>query len=506
MDVNDVSIFEQILQAKKEVFGGRDVLNIKKIYFPLNEAMEQLLEMLNEERNTRKKIKTKITFDMFKRFELFESIISNHIEGTDRTLAAFAFVSRNSRIFSIDEEEGIITVDGIRVLEKLNKFDHYKLEGILITDLQYEDLIYWAQNGQIKKDKIRLSEKEAETMIDGNSYDIGTDIKVIRDLIYNYPQKRWLDYAELEFQFYGDLRRFLSQLKDYVLYRIRENNFKYEETEKNNLQEILDMVTAQSEKLMKNLETHKVCYNKTDWIDLEDINDIPLDEYIRFANGACWAVESVIEFFQRNKGFNRAPNVKGYPTRTLFNKWAPEVDREHLFEHPIAKQQKLREWYEQRNLDLRDNSKIISQETMRVLKEQLEILASRGPSFVDALRRELPREALDALRKAGGEIEKTGKYQEQIVTIINELLKSQAAANLVNYIEKLSEKERLALEEFEPNLIPILTSCSKGTACVWYTADIVRNAYNDVAEVKGIEKIFTGKSKFEHVTPTKIEF
>lgn len=514
MEGNTTSIFEAAL---KDSYMNTGIGTYNKVYLPVNDAVEALLEMLNDKRKRYGKVKALITVKMFQSFSQFHSIIRNHVEVPYNGLSAFAFASSSYRVFSIGDENGVETVDGIEVLSKVPNKNWYAIGGLLMTDQQYKDLVYWAKEGISKKDGEFWSEEQIRNEISATSINIGTDVKVIQDLLYNYPQKRWRDFAEVEFGFYNSLREFLSKIEIYVfnqglLAQYKKPSGTYHEwNSKANLEEILDMVMIQAKKLLVNLEKYKICYNEKEWIDGENIADIPFEEYIRLSNGACWAVENLIDHFQNVKGFNRPPNVEGYPTRTLFNKWEPDVDKEHLFNHPIAKERGLREWYEKRKELLQEYVKIISDRTMNTLKELLEVLASRGPAFVKALRTELQAQkempgALEALRKADGVISDTGRYKELITSTVNEILKSQASYNLVKYVNSLPKKEYNALNEFEPNLVPILTGCSEGRACVWYTADIVRNAYNDIAEVKGVEKIFTGKSKFDHVTPTKIEF
>jgi len=494
-----------------------------KIYLPINEAVEQLLKILNDERKKASVVKSVINRQQLAQFVVGTEVIMNHFQLKNSGIDAFCFPASNFKCFVVDEileEPGgyIETIDNIEVIGHQGQF--YKIAGMLVTPVQMENLMYFARTGKSQNPKEEFIEREeALIMIKATSITIGTDMKVIMDLVYNHRKPQWSGFAEIEFQFYNLLREFIDyrltgavgkavKTKEEKL-RLRlpkheraVNNFNV----KRDLRETLTLLENVAKKLLRNLEKYKVCYNDKEWIDGENIADIPYDEYIRLSNGACWATENLIEHFKQVKGFNRPPNIKGYPTKTLFNKWAPDIDREHLFEHPIAQKHRLREWYEERNRSLKDYSRIISDRTMDTLKDLLEVLASKGPAFVAALRRELSRDALIALQKAKGVISDTGEYQEEIVNTVNEKLKSQATFGLTEYLKRLDKKELDALDDFEPDLQRILKQCSEGKACVWYTADIVRNTYNDIAEVKGVEKIFVDKQRFDHVTPTTLEY
>lgn len=495
----DVSIFVSSLRA---IIDSLKMRASTKVLLPVNEAIEALLESVNEERKLERR--KALTLDELRRSTVWYEIVRNHVQLLNTGLDAFAFVGKNYICFALDEINGVETVDGISISQTIGQYQ--KLDGILVTNLQMDELV----NGREPR-KI-ISQEEAVTMIDATDINIGTDMKVLMDLLYNHSKPQWRDMAEVEFQFYNSLRGFVGEtlkLRVNALYRQRAID-KYFENPlmfKENLGEVLRMAEELTDKLMRNLEKYKICYNENEWIDIfEPIADLPFDQYIRLSNGACWDIVNLITHFKENKGFNRAPNVKGYPTETLFNRWSPDVDREHLFNHPVAKEDRLREWYAKRTEDLREYSKIISEETMRTLKSLLEIMTSKGPAFVKALREELPPKALEALRKAKGVISETEEYKEEILTIIEKVLKSQASYRLVEYLRKLPKQEFDAINDFEPSLMQILTQCSEGQACVWYTADIVRNTYNDIAEIKGIPKIFPDIKKFNHVAPIAIEY
>lgn len=497
----DVSIFVSSLRA---IIDSLKMRASTKVLLPVNEAIDALLESVNEERKLERR--KALTLDELRRSTVWYEIVRNHVQLLNTGLDAFAFVGKNYICFALDEINGVETVDGISISQTIGQYQ--KLDGILVTNLQMDELV-----DDIKQRRIRvISEEEAVTMIDATDINIGTDMKVLMDLLYNHSKPQWRDMAEVEFQFYNSLRGFVGEtlkLRVNALYRQRAID-KYFENPlmfKENLGEVLRMAEELTDKLMRNLEKYKICYNENEWIDIfEPIADLPFDQYIRLSNGACWDIVNLITHFKENKGFNRAPNVKGYPTETLFNRWSPDVDREHLFNHPVAKEDRLREWYAKRTEDLREYSKIISEETMRTLKSLLEIMTSKGPAFVKALREELPPKALEALRKAKGVISETEEYKEEILTIIEKVLKSQASYRLVEYLRKLPKQEFDAINDFEPSLMQILTQCSEGQACVWYTADIVRNTYNDIAEIKGIPKIFPDIKKFNHVAPIAIEY
>jgi hypothetical protein len=433
---------------------------------------------------------------------VLRAIVLNHVQadtniggGHPTALATYCHPASSFKFFSKTEEmiEGrlIDIVDGIEVEEIIGK-KHY-IGGLLMTPVQVSLIQEAMRTGNIQQ--VLLPTEEIKTELEGLAITIGTDYKIVKDLQQKRnPRAGWAREIETLEDRYNDLRSYITYViavKDVQDTRV-------------NLDETIQYLRNVAGNIIKDMEKNKVCLNNQDWIDLEDIADIPFDQYIRLSNGACWAVENLIEYFKRENGFNKAP-TPSYPTRTLFNRFAPEIDMEHLFEHPIAQAEDLREWYKQRCIRLRASSLIISDVTMQTLKNALERMVSRGPAFVEALSEYLSADMIEALHASQGSIEKTGRYAKKIKEIIDDKIKVEAVAGFLIYLDQISANERTALEQFEVQIVSMVRSCAEGGACVWYTADIFRNLYNSIAEIKDIPKIFSGKAMFDHITPAIIE-
>jgi hypothetical protein len=433
---------------------------------------------------------------------ILRAIILNHVQadtniggGHPTALATYCHPASSFKFFSKTEEmiEGrlIDIVDGIEVEEIIGK-KHY-IGGLLMTPVQVSLIQEAMRTSDIQQ--VFLPTEEIKTELEGLAITIGTDYKIVKDLQQKRnPRAGWAREIETLEDRYNDLRTYITYViavKDVQDTRV-------------NLDETIQYLRNVAGNIIKDMEKNKVCLNNQDWIDLEDIADIPFDEYIRLSNGACWAVENLIEYFKRENGFNKAP-TPSYPTRTLFNRFAPEIDMEHLFEHPIAQAEDLREWYRLRCIRLRASSLIISDVTMQTLKNALERMVSRGPAFVEALTEYLSPDMIEALHRSQGSIERTGTYARKIKEIIDDKIKVEAVAGFLIYLDQISAEERTALEQFEVQIVSMVRSCAEGGACVWYTADIFRNLYNSIAEIKNIPKVFSGKAMFDHITPAIIE-
>jgi hypothetical protein len=71
-----------------------------------------------------------------------------------------------------------------------------------------------------------------------------------------------------------------------------------------------------------------------------------------------------------------------------------------------------------------------------------------------------------SMEKAKGVISETGKYRDEIITTVNEKLKSLATVELNKYLQGLSKEELKALDEFEPDLLRILKQCSERNSLI----------------------------------------
>ena len=94
-----------------------------------------------------------------------------------------------------------------------------------------------------------------------------------------------------------------------------------------------------------------------------------------------------------------------------------------------------------------------------------------------------------------------------IVSKIDEVFKTNATARLLQYLqEDISKAELDAIGAFRPKLLRFMNTCSQGRSCVWFTGDVIRDTYNDIARVKHIPILVLNNGlPFEHVSPPIID-
>lgn len=364
-----------------------------------------------------------------------------------------------------------------------------------MKEFQRERFEYWLKTGKTRESKkLMLAE-------------IRNDYNIMQQRVNNSGAEFNLQTGGIMVMFMADQvkatiisniqRQFIILLNelDNLIANSNKVDAESHETLMDDLQKCLDLIEY-------SISEYRICSNEKSINDIEPIEDIPEDEFIRLSNGACWNIYNLIEYMQKTKGLNTSRDLPpNYPSKTVFGRWSSDKDLNRIFEHPKAKEQKLYEWYLERNLD--EQTRLISDKTLMVIKEATELLSSQGPAFISGLRRELTKDEINALKKVNGVIANTGKYMESILAAINTILKSQASDMLLKYISKLSKQSLDALLYFRYDLLEIVTSCATGQgegACVWYTADVLRETYNEIAKLKGLDTIGEGLA-FSHVTP-----
>lgn len=473
-----LSKFAQLIGS----FIDRNNLGPKYLYLPTNDAFDYFLEFYN------------LTFDNFKSSSPnLTFFLRNHMASKEFSLF---YPSYNFICFGITDGE----IASIPILNRYT-IDHfgltiqvYVIDGVLMT-LSYKDqLEAWLANRPVYGPRLPSSVAEAEAE--------GLRLIVLkaRGDLRRTDDSWWSDEKLINKQVIdSELTSLYNVLRDYDDVKIRP----YGDVDAEYHLDVLEMVRETLTKYRDLMQDRKLCHNKLDWVMGDAIDEVPSEEYIRLSNGACWHVGSLMDFMRANLGFNSARNLKDYPTETLFGKFNMTEDLERLLNHPMAVEENFREWYENRNLE-QITSKI-SKRTMDELKAALELLISDGEAFDNALREDLRPEVKQALVRAKGVIANAQPYTAEIISFIDKIFKTPAVARLNIYLNNISKEEREALLNFRPDLIGILTRCEQGAACTWYTADIIRDTYNDLATVMKIPKLYPEVVEFEHVTPAVVD-
>ena len=123
------------------------------------------------------------------------------------------------------------------------------------------------------------------------------------------------------------------------------------------------------------------CRNDADFIYFTPIDEIPDTNYIRLSNGNCWDVESLLEYIRSKNGENDASDLRTYGFPRI---WETQADLDRIRNHPMSRELKFKEWYDNRGLTVLAQN--ITQTTMDMLYQTSQILVSRGPTFVQEAR------------------------------------------------------------------------------------------------------------------------
>lgn len=230
--------------------------------------------------------------------------------------------------------------------------------------------------------------------------------------------------------------------------------------------------------------------------------DIPAIYRIRFSNGICWEINSLIYWIrEQSRGLNTSAGLRNYPSPLL---WETKADYDRLMKHPLAIRDGLGTWIEERRNS--EAFKHISDQTLEMIKRASQILVARGEwfksqviKFLDPAQMALFRRfGFDyyALRKAAT----TAQLSEFEVKLFGEInltvavtMKSDVLADFKAYYDQLSAEEKDALEFFLPGFHRNTMRCAVAEGremaklCVFVFADkTLVPAYNEIARRKGL--------------------
>jgi len=236
-------------------------------------------------------------------------------------------------------------------------------------------------------------------------------------------------------------------------------------------------------KYLKNIIKKKItrkCNNSKDPISFTLIENLDDEHYIRLESGECWEFESLLDYIQNyTQGVNDASKLKNYSSKVI---WKNNEELNKILNNPIAIKSGFVNWFNSKNIQVG----YISDKTLKMLKRTASLLSSKGGEFQDALEKELNREQLEELKKAGNDINKikNAEIAKEIEFTINNTLKSMAIENFFNYYNSLSNEEKNALKEIDNELENTLINCRTGHFCVFGFADILLSDYNKIIGFK----------------------
>ena len=231
------------------------------------------------------------------------------------------------------------------------------------------------------------------------------------------------------------------------------------------------------------------CVNKQDFIYFDDIDSIDESNLVRLKNGACWHIESLIEYIKKNHGINDATGLDNYPSEKL---WDNEDLRE-IFDNPYARDIDFEDWYFSGSSG--KTARYISDKTLEVIEETASILLSKGKYFDKKFEVQLSPEEKKIWRKyAIGPLKQTMTAHRNVdpfdKTIFKDVeykietrFKRDALNNMYFYYKTLSEKEKDSIKYFYSDIEKDLSNCMRGIYCVFTQGSYLEKLYKDVKEL-----------------------
>lgn len=252
------------------------------------------------------------------------------------------------------------------------------------------------------------------------------------------------------------------------------------------------------------------CINTTDPSDpMIELATIPERLHFRFSTGVCWEITSLMDYLRRPDilGDNSSRGLKGYLTPYL---WPNPRDLQRLSEHPLALTEMVNgepfgRWLREQQTS-RQFAKI-SDKTMQMMLNTVQLGVSRGPYFVEQVPKYITEQQLaffrqfnfdiyDARRKMMRSQNKADRdLFNEIELAVATVMKSNALIDFLNYYDQLSNDEKQALESIMPNFRTSVTkacTAKKGKQadmCVFVFSRVLKDTYNVVARRKKIPEI-----------------
>jgi hypothetical protein len=289
------------------------------------------------------------------------------------------------------------------------------------------------------------------------------------------------------------------------------------------------------------------CRNAQDPLSMEDVNEIPENEFIKMQSGYCWNINSLLDYVQdTTNGRNDATRLENYGSPQL---WHDNQELNAILARDQARARDFRAW-----LDARDIAHLaprISKETLDVMYVIAQILVSRGDTWLKLAQGILgPWAAEQFMKYTGGNFDRLNQIPPYVVDgklsgetgivltlkeqIVDRLVKTRMAtekvesreairnsilldpdqtwelelpANIVPlrgnirrqvkvamkreainnfwaYYNTLSDDEKIALDTVEPSFADELRTCYEGNRCVYAWAGLLNGVVQRVAASK----------------------
>ena len=238
------------------------------------------------------------------------------------------------------------------------------------------------------------------------------------------------------------------------------------------------------------------CANKMTPISDESVDEIPEEDWIRLSNGACWDIDTLIDYIKNTtNGENTIEKIRrhmpSYPISDHI--WINNRDYLKIINHPKARAARLQEFIIER--EIRRLATLVSNDTMNVLYKEGSILWSRGPPFNIAIAEimtpiqlvtwnnlsynmtdwELPDEIFYS---------RPDTIERDILTLINGPIKTQSIIRLHQYYQGLSSDEKNVLEMLSPDIEEYINNCHAGEYCVMQLGEKLIRLYNKLIPYK----------------------
>jgi len=237
------------------------------------------------------------------------------------------------------------------------------------------------------------------------------------------------------------------------------------------------------------LKMENQCVNKKDFIYFDNIDDIDESNLVRLKNGACWHIESLIEYIKKKHGKNDATGLDNYPSEKL---WEPEDLRE-IFDNAYSRDVDFEDWYFSGGSS--KTAGYISDKTLQVIDETASILLSKGKYFDKKFEVQLLPEEKQIWKKytigplkqtmtAYSNVDPSDRIIFKDVEYkIETRFKKDALNNMYFYYKTLSEQEKDSIKYFYNDIEKDLSNCLRGNYCVFTQGAYLEQLYNDVKEL-----------------------
>ena len=216
------------------------------------------------------------------------------------------------------------------------------------------------------------------------------------------------------------------------------------------------------------------CVNKKDFLYFDNIDTIDENDLVRLKNGACWHIESLIEYIKKLHGKNDATRLDNYPSDKI---WDDDNDLREIFDNPYARDINFEDWYF--SGERYKVARNISDKTLETINKTANLLSSKGKYFDKMFNEQLTQEEQMVWKKytkmvrgkpitvPDNEVDPFYRrtFKDASYKVTNQF-KKNALTNMYFYYKTLPETEKDSLKYFYNDIEKDLNNCINGTFCV----------------------------------------